>query len=201
MTSGPRLNASGMASSDEEEPEEGERGRRDVSSADSDVGWIGRRSCAPRVDSRHRRTSIHRPCPTTIDGRSTMGRSRRPERSRIPHGPQQGHRHRRRQRRRDDRPADRRGRPRRRRPGRHRRGAARRARRSTSPRRRPVVGHDARITGTNDYADTAGLGHRGRHLRPRPPARDEPRRPAGQERRHRPRGRGAGRAALARTRS
>ena len=34
--------------------------------------------------------------------------------------------------------------------------ACRRARASTWPRRRPVVGHDARITGTNDYADTAG---------------------------------------------
>ena len=34
--------------------------------------------------------------------------------------------------------------------------ASRRARASISPRRRPVVGHDARITGTNDYADTAG---------------------------------------------
>ena len=50
----------------------------------------------------------------------------------------------------------------------------------------PVVGHDARITGTNDYADTAGSRHHRRHVRPGPPARDEPRRPAGQERRHRP---------------
>ena len=47
----------------------------------------------------------------------------------------------------------------------------------------PVVGHDARITGTNDYADTAGSRHRRRHLRPGPPAGHEPRRPAGQERR------------------
>ena len=47
----------------------------------------------------------------------------------------------------------------------------------------PVVGHDARIIGTNDYADTAGSRHRRRHLGPRPPARDEPRRPAGEERR------------------
>ena len=51
----------------------------------------------------------------------------------------------------------------------------------------PVVGHDARVTGTNDYADTAGSRHRRRHLRAGPPAGHEPRRPAGQERRHRPR--------------
>ena len=50
----------------------------------------------------------------------------------------------------------------------------------------PVVGHDARVIGTNDYADTAGSRHRRRHLRTRAPAGDEPRRPAGQERRHRP---------------
>ncbi len=56
----------------------------------------------------------------------------------------------------------------------------------------PVVGHDARITGTNDYADTAGSRHRRRHLGPRPPAGHEPRRPAGQERRHRPGRRRAG---------
>ena len=65
----------------------------------------------------------------------------------------------------------------------------------------PVVGHDARITGTNDYADTAGsdivvvtsgLARQPGH---------EPRRPAGQERRDRPGGRRAGREALARTRS
>ena len=49
----------------------------------------------------------------------------------------------------------------------------------------PVVGHDARITGTNDYADTAGSRHHRRDVRPRPPAGHEPRRPAGQERRHR----------------
>ena len=47
----------------------------------------------------------------------------------------------------------------------------------------PVVGHDARITGTNDYADTAGSDIIVVTSGPRPPARDEPRRPAGQERR------------------
>ena len=42
----------------------------------------------------------------------------------------------------------------------------------------PVEGSDARVVGTNDYKDTAGLGHRGHHRRHRPQARDEPRRPA-----------------------
>ena len=32
----------------------------------------------------------------------------------------------------------------------------------------PVVGHDARVIGTNDYADTAGLGHHRRHVRASP---------------------------------
>ena len=57
-------------------------------------------------------------------GRAAADPARRLQRSFVPHGPQQGHRHRRRQRRRHDRAAHRRGRPRRRRPGGHRRGAA-----------------------------------------------------------------------------
>ncbi len=61
----------------------------------------------------------------------------------------------------------------------------------------PVVGHDARITGTNDYADTAGSDIVVVTSRPRPPAGDEPRRPAGEERRDRPGGRRAGGEALA----
>ena len=61
----------------------------------------------------------------------------------------------------------------------------------------PVVGHDARIIGTNDYADTAGSDIVVVTSGPRPPAGHEPRRPAGQERRDRPVRRRAGRAALA----
>ena len=65
----------------------------------------------------------------------------------------------------------------------------------------PVVGHDARIIGTNDYADTAGSDIVVVTVGPRPPAGDEPRRPAGQERRDRPRGGRAGRARTRPTRS
>ena len=39
----------------------------------------------------------------------------------------------------------------------------------------PVVGHDARITGTNDYADDGRLRRDRRDLRPRAPAGHEPR--------------------------
>ncbi len=60
----------------------------------------------------------------------------------------------------------------------------------------PVVGHDARITGTNDYADTAGSDIVVVTSGSRAPAGDEPGRPAGQERRDRPGGRRAGGQAL-----
>ena len=65
----------------------------------------------------------------------------------------------------------------------------------------PVVGHDARVIGTNDYADTAGsdivvvtsgLARKPGH---------EPGRPAGQERRDRPLRRRAGGRRTRRTRS
>ena len=46
----------------------------------------------------------------------------------------------------------------------------------------PVEGYEPTIVGTNDYADTAGIGHRGHHRRASPAAGDEPDGPAGQER-------------------
>ena len=61
----------------------------------------------------------------------------------------------------------------------------------------PVVGHDARITGTNDYADTAGSDVIVVTSGPGAPAGHEPRRPAGQERRHRQGGRGGRGVAVA----
>ena len=55
----------------------------------------------------------------------------------------------------------------------------------------PVVGHDARVIGHERLCGHGRLGHRRGHLRPGPPAGDEPRRPPGQERRDRPCGRRA----------
>ena len=49
----------------------------------------------------------------------------------------------------------------------------------------PVVGHDAHVLGTNDYADTAGLGHHRRDLRDPAQAGHEPGRPDRHQRRHR----------------
>ena len=126
----------------------------------------------------------------------------RPEgRESAPYAPPPRHRRRRRQRRRDHRPA-------------RRRGAAsptscssissracRRARRSTWPRRRPVLGHDMQVTGTNDYADTAGSDVIVVTSGLAAEAGHEPRRPAGQERGHRPVGRPAGGRRIRRTRS
>ncbi len=55
----------------------------------------------------------------------------------------------------------------------------------------PIVGFDARITGTNDYADTGGQRRGGDHGRHRPQAGHEPRRSAGDQRQdRRRRGRG-----------
>ncbi len=130
--------------------------------------------------------------PAHVGSRSTD----QSERSTHPHGPQQGHRHRRRQRRRHHRAAHRRGRPGRRRAGRHRRGAA--AGQGPRP-RRGGAGRRARCPDHRHQRlrRHRRLRHRRRHLRPRAPARDEPRRPAGQERRDRPGGRRAGGEALA----
>ena len=103
--------------------------------------------------------------PTRIETIATAG-TRRPSptaRSRAPRTGAQplmshphGHRHRRRQRRRDHRAAHRGGRPGGRRARRHRRGAA--AGQGARPGRGGArsLGHDCTVTGTNDYADTAG---------------------------------------------
>ena len=49
----------------------------------------------------------------------------------------------------------------------------------------PVEGSDARIIGTNDYEDTAGIRRRRHHRRHRPQARHEPRRPLDHQRQDR----------------
>ena len=159
-TNGARLNASGMASEDEEQPEQGERGRaahrrcldRTLDGSgqqpdgrqggahdDEQLRWDEgcHRSTPVAVADRPDRAGLEPP--PTIDGRPSAHATKDDRSSRrvrtmpgrptdrkepLPHGPQQGHRHRRRQRRRDDRAADRRGRPGGRRPRRHRRGPA-----------------------------------------------------------------------------
>ncbi len=65
----------------------------------------------------------------------------------------------------------------------------------------PVVGHDMKVTGTNDYADTAGSDIIVVTSGLAAPAGHEPRRPAGQERRHRPLGRASRPRPTRRTRS
>ena len=62
----------------------------------------------------------------------------------------------------------------------------------------PILGFEATVSGTNDYADTAGLGRRRDHGRPAAPARDEPRRPRADEREDRQVGDRAGDRHLAR---
>ena len=63
----------------------------------------------------------------------------------------------------------------------------------------PVEGSDARVIGTNDYTDTAGLRRRGHHRRHRAQAGHEPRRPAEDELQDREGVHGEGAEALART--
>ena len=60
----------------------------------------------------------------------------------------------------------------------------------------PVVGHDMKVNGHQRLRRHGRLGHHRRDLRPRSTAGHEPRRPAGQERGHRPLGRRAERGAL-----
>ena len=63
----------------------------------------------------------------------------------------------------------------------------------------PVVGHDARITRHERLRRHRRLGRHRRHVGPGAPARDEPRRPAGEERRHRQGRRPGSRSASRRT--
>ena len=65
----------------------------------------------------------------------------------------------------------------------------------------PVVGHDMKITRHQRLRRHGRLGRHRRHLGPRAPAGHEPRRPAGQERGHRPQRRRAGSGRTRPTRS